>query len=125
MKNINQQVADKLNGMKLSERATRIINGTDLNSIAELFGGLETAEDVERYIKETVDKPMIRDFLIAEVKKGQGAWEMVQDGYAGDVEAYIDDYADDYEVVAINGEDLIHRIGYDEYYDEDADVVIL
>lgn len=124
-KNINQQIADKLNGMDLSERATRIINDTDINIIAELFGGLETAEAVEQYIKDTVDQPMIREFLIADVKKGQAAWEMVQDGYAGDVDAYIEDYAGDFEVVTINGEDLIHRIGYDEYYDEDADAVIL
>lgn len=51
-KNINQITADKLDKMELSERARNIIAQTDINVIEECFGGLETAEEVEKYIRE-------------------------------------------------------------------------
>lgn len=38
----------------------------------------------------------IKEVIIHEIEKGQAAWEMVQDGYAGDIEAYIEDYIGDY-----------------------------
>lgn len=52
MKNINQITADKLDKMDLSERARQIIAQTDINVMSECFGGLETAEEVENYIRE-------------------------------------------------------------------------
>ena len=51
-KNINQITADKLDKMELSERARNIIAQTDINVIEECFGGLETAEEVEQFIKD-------------------------------------------------------------------------
>ena len=51
-KNINQITADKLDKMELSDRARSIIAQTDINMMAECFGGLETAEEVEKYIRE-------------------------------------------------------------------------
>ena len=50
-KNINQITADKLDKMELSDRARNIIAQTDINVMEECFGGLETAEEVERFIK--------------------------------------------------------------------------
>ena len=50
-KNINQITADKLDKMELSDRARNIIAQTDINVMAECFGGLETAEEVEQFIK--------------------------------------------------------------------------
>lgn len=51
-KNINQITADKLDKMDLSDRARNIIAQTDINVMEECFGGLETAEEVEEYIRE-------------------------------------------------------------------------
>lgn len=51
-KNINQITADKLDKMELSDRARNIIAQTDINIMEECFGGLETAEEVEKYIRE-------------------------------------------------------------------------
>lgn len=49
---LNQQVSDFLDGLELSERAQDIIENTDGNVIAECFGGLMSAEEVENYIRE-------------------------------------------------------------------------
>lgn len=49
---LNQQVVDYLDSLELSERAQDIIAQTDINVIAECFGGLMTAEEVEEYIRE-------------------------------------------------------------------------
>lgn len=51
-KNINQITADKLDAMELSERVRNIIAQTDINVMEECFGGLETADEVEQYIRE-------------------------------------------------------------------------
>ena len=48
---LNQQVADFLDGLELSSRSREIISQTDINVMAECFGGLETAEEVEEYIR--------------------------------------------------------------------------
>ena len=48
----NQEAADFLDSLKLSDRARSIIAQTDINMMAECFGGLETAEEVEDYIRE-------------------------------------------------------------------------
>lgn len=49
---LNQEVADYLDGLKLSDRAEDIIHGTEISGMAENFGGLFTAEEVEEYIRE-------------------------------------------------------------------------
>jgi hypothetical protein len=41
---------------------------------------------------------------------------MVIDGYGGDAEAYIEDYAGDYEVTTRDGVIIVSRKGYDENY---------
>lgn len=48
----NQEIADFLDSLELSDRARNIIAQTDINMMAECFGGLETAEEVERYIRD-------------------------------------------------------------------------
>lgn len=48
----NQETADFLDSLELSDRARNIIAQTDINMMAECFGGLETAEEVEEYIRE-------------------------------------------------------------------------
>lgn len=48
----NQKTADFLDSLKLSDRARSIIAQTDINMMAECFGGLETAEEVEQFIKD-------------------------------------------------------------------------
>lgn len=52
MKNRNQEVANRLAGMNLSQRAQDVIHNTDLNVLADLFEGLKTEEDVEAYVAE-------------------------------------------------------------------------
>ena len=49
---LNQQVGDYLDSLELSERALGIIANTDGNSIAECFGGLMSAQEVESFIQE-------------------------------------------------------------------------
>ena len=49
---INQEVANKLDSMELSERARDIIARTEIRIMSEVFGGLDTPEEVERYIRE-------------------------------------------------------------------------
>lgn len=50
----NQETANKLREMNgLTERAKDIINTTDINILDYVFGGLETAEEVNRFIEET------------------------------------------------------------------------
>lgn len=41
---------------------------------------------------------IIEKVIRHEIDKGQSAWEMVQNGYGGDIEGYIADYRGDYEV---------------------------
>ena len=49
---LNHDVHEYLDGLKLSQRAQDVIACTDNQSIAETFGGLFTAGDVEEYITE-------------------------------------------------------------------------
>ena len=42
-------------------------------------------------------REVIERVLRYEVDKRQSAWEMVQNGYNGDIEEYIADYASDYD----------------------------
>lgn len=41
---------------------------------------------------------IIRKVIEYEINRRQDAYEMLMDGYAGNIEAYIADYANDYEV---------------------------
>lgn len=52
MKNRNQEVANRLASMNLSQRAQDAIHNTDLNVLADLFEDLKTEEDVEAYVAE-------------------------------------------------------------------------
>ena len=52
MKNRNQEVADRLASMNLSQRAQDVIHNTDLNVLADLFEDMKTEEDVEAYVAE-------------------------------------------------------------------------
>ena len=52
MNNMNQQLADFLDSLKLSDRARSIIAQTDITLMSECFGGLKTAEEVEEYIRD-------------------------------------------------------------------------
>lgn len=49
---LNQEVADYLDKLDLSDNARAIIAGTEISVMAEAFGGLHTAQEVEDYIKE-------------------------------------------------------------------------
>lgn len=49
---LNRAVADHLDSLDLSEKARDIISRTDCGAIAECFGGLMTAEEVEQFIAE-------------------------------------------------------------------------
>ena len=48
----NNETAAKLDRMELSREARDMIDSTDFNIYHELFGKLDTAEDVEAYVKE-------------------------------------------------------------------------
>lgn len=50
--------------------------------------------------------------LRSDVSEGQDAWEMVQNGYCGDIDAYIQDYKDDYTAEESDGVVIVSRIGY-------------
>ena len=50
--NKNQEVANRLNGWKLSKRAARIIGATEIDLMDEIFGKFETPEDVEEMISQ-------------------------------------------------------------------------
>lgn len=54
--------------------------------------------------REAIEK-VLRD----EVAKGQSAWEMVQDGYDGDIEAYIEDYIRDFDCEEDSGVITVYR----------------
>lgn len=49
---LNEEVMDYLDTLDLSSKARDVITGTDISVMAEVFGGLMTAEEVENYIEE-------------------------------------------------------------------------
>ena len=49
---LNQEVADYLNKLNLSERAEYVISDTEISCIAAVFGGLFTAAEVEEYVNQ-------------------------------------------------------------------------
>ena len=72
MKNRNQEVANRLAGMNLSQRAQDAINNTDINVLADLFGDLQTEEDVEAYVAENY--PSEEAVELAERIKSADEW---------------------------------------------------
>lgn len=52
LKKLNQVVADYLDGLDLSKEARNIITNTDINCMAESFGGLFAVDQVESFVKE-------------------------------------------------------------------------
>lgn len=49
---LNQEVADYLDKLNLSEKAKYVISDTEISCIAGMFGGLFTAAEVEKYVKQ-------------------------------------------------------------------------
>lgn len=49
---LNEQVMDFLDRLDLSERARDAISSTEIRIMAEEFGGLMTASEVEKYVEE-------------------------------------------------------------------------
>ena len=47
LRKLNKEVADHIEGLNLSDKARDLIESTDINSFAEIFGGLFTAEEIE------------------------------------------------------------------------------
>lgn len=50
---LNQEVANYLDKLDLSEKAKYVISDTEISCIAAEFGGLFTAADVEEYVNQT------------------------------------------------------------------------
>ena len=49
---LNEQVVDFLDRLDLSERARDAIASTEIRIMAEEFGGLMTADEVEKFVQE-------------------------------------------------------------------------
>lgn len=49
---LNTMVSNHLDSLDLSEDARMVIDGTGIDTMAEVFGGLFTAEEVEELCKE-------------------------------------------------------------------------
>lgn len=49
---LNEDVMDYLDTLDLSSKVREVITGTDISIMAEVFGGMMTAEEVENYIEE-------------------------------------------------------------------------
>lgn len=49
---LNNQVLDFLDHLDLSERARDAIDSTEIRIMAEEFGGLMTADEVEKFVQE-------------------------------------------------------------------------
>ena len=75
----------------------------------------------EAFEKGCIDlSELIEEFLRNRIDMGQAEYEMCEDGYNGNIEAYIHDYKRDYEVVLEDGWAYIHRKDYDEFYEVDG-----
>ena len=53
---LNNETAAKLDRMELSREAREVIDSTEFNIYHELFGNLDTAEEVEAYVREYYKK---------------------------------------------------------------------
>lgn len=52
MKNKNQETANRLDAMELSPKAREVIANTEIRIMHEVFGNMQTPEEVEQYITE-------------------------------------------------------------------------
>lgn len=50
LRKLNKAVADYLDGLKLSDKAREQISQTDINNMADVFGGCFTSEEVEEVV---------------------------------------------------------------------------
>ena len=53
--NKNQETANRINGFKLSEKASEVVNSTSLNIFYDLFGNCYSAYDVEGVAKSLAE----------------------------------------------------------------------
>ena len=53
---LNNETAAKLDRMELSREAREVIDSTEFNIYHELFGNLDTTEEVEAYVREYYKK---------------------------------------------------------------------
>lgn len=49
---LNKMVAGHLGSLRLSDKAREQVDLTDINAMAEVFGGCFTEEDVEKLVRE-------------------------------------------------------------------------
>ena len=49
---LNQETADFLDTLDLSEKARTQVENTDFYSLHDVFGSMKTAEEVEAFVKE-------------------------------------------------------------------------
>lgn len=78
---LNEIVSEHLESLNLSQPAKNIIDDTDLNCIADVFGGLFTAEEVEEFVIDYVIDETLDDIIYIMSDK--------------DDEKYIDSYIND------------------------------
>ena len=52
----NQELANKLNAMDLSNRARQMVNDTGMECLDMIFGNCETAEDVEQVVNDLLNE---------------------------------------------------------------------
>lgn len=52
LRRLNNEVAEYLDNLNLSERARDVITSTDIAIMADCFGGLYTSEEVENFVAE-------------------------------------------------------------------------
>lgn len=55
MKNVNQIISDKINEWNLPQDVADIISDTDINMMGELFGGIESADELIAFVRENYD----------------------------------------------------------------------
>lgn len=61
MKNRNQMVSDAIRKMVLPEDVEAVINDTDINCIADLFGGMN-AEEIVRFVRSELVDTVTKNF---------------------------------------------------------------
>ena len=52
MSNINQTVSDRINQWDIPQDVAGIISDTDISTIAELYGDIETADELVKFVRE-------------------------------------------------------------------------
>lgn len=54
MSNMNQTVSDRINQWDLPQDVADIISDTDINLMSELFGGIETADELIKFVRKNL-----------------------------------------------------------------------